>query len=61
MARKEEGVAALEAGDVITSFNGKPILDINELRGALHELAGKPAVLQIERRGQFLYIEREIE
>jgi hypothetical protein len=39
-----------------------PILSMQELRGALGELTGgKPAVVQIERHGQFLYIERELE
>lgn len=60
--RNEESGLGLEPGDVIASLNGKPLLDMRELRGALHELAGgKPAVLQIERHGQFLYVEREIE
>jgi len=51
----------LAPGDVIASLNGMPLRSVQELRGALHELAGdKPAVLQIERIGQFIYIEREV-
>jgi len=52
----------LAPGDVIASLNGTPLRSVQELRGALHELAGgKPAVLQIERIGQFIYIEREVD
>jgi S1-C subfamily serine protease len=52
----------LAPGDVIASLNGTPLRSVQELRGALHELAGgKPAVLQIERIGQFVYIEREVD
>jgi serine protease Do len=51
----------LAPGDVIASLNGTPLRSVQELRGALHELVGgKPAVLQIERIGQFIYIEREV-
>ena len=33
-----------------------------ELRAAIHELKGsKPAIVQIERQGQYVYIEREFE
>jgi serine protease Do len=52
----------LAPGDVIVSLNGMPLRSVRELRGALHELAGdKAAVLQIERIGQFIYIERELD
>jgi len=52
----------LAPGDIIASFNGKPLKSIQELRGKIHELsAGEVAVLQIERSGQFLYIERELD
>jgi len=52
----------LAIGDVIVSLNGMPIQDIQELRGAIHEVTeSKPAVVQIERSGHFLYIEREME
>jgi len=49
-------------GDVIASLNGIPIPGMQEMRDAIHELTGdKPVVVQIERNGQFLYIEREME
>jgi S1-C subfamily serine protease len=49
-------------GDVIVSLNGMPIHNMQELRGAIHQVTGgKPAVVQIERSGRFLYIEREME
>jgi hypothetical protein len=39
-----------------------PLRSVPDLLGALHERAGgKPAVLQIERMGQFIYIEREVD
>ena len=47
---------------MIVSLNGMPIQDVQELRGAIHEVTdSKPAVVQIERSGHFLYIEREME
>jgi S1-C subfamily serine protease len=47
---------------VITSLNGTPVASTQELRGAIQELAdGKPAVVQIERNGLFIYLEREVE
>ena len=56
------GGAALASGDVIASINGVPILNAQDLRKAIRGLIGaKPFVLQIERRGQFLCIERELE
>jgi serine protease Do len=52
----------LAPGDVIASLNGTPLRSVQELRRALQELAGdKPAILQIERIGQFIYIEREVD
>jgi S1-C subfamily serine protease len=58
----EEPGSELAPGDVIASLNGKPLRSVQELRGALHERAGdKPAVLQIERIGQFIYVEREVD
>jgi serine protease Do len=61
-AGNEDSGTGLAPGDVIASLNGMPILSMQELRGALGELTGgKPAVVQIERHGQFLYIERELE
>ena len=54
--------AGLAPGDVIASLNGVPVLGVRELRAALHELAGgKPAVLQVERNGVYVYVERELE
>ena len=54
--------AGLVPGDVIVSLNGIPVHSIEELRGAMRKVtAGEPAVVQIERTGQFLYIERELE
>jgi serine protease Do len=54
--------AGLVPGDVIVSLNGMPVHSIEELRGAMREVtAGEPAVVQIERTGQFLYIERQLE
>jgi serine protease Do len=53
---------AIAPGDVITSINGKQILSMEELRDTIHSLTGnKPAVFEIERRDQFLYVEREID
>jgi serine protease Do len=61
-AGNEDSGTGLAPGDVIASLNLMPILSMQELRGALGELTGgKPAVVQIERHGQFLYIERELE
>ena len=58
---KESGTG-LAPGDVITSFNGRPVVSMQELRGAITELAsGKPAVVQIERNGLFLYLEQDVE
>ena len=35
---------------------------MQELRGAIKELAsGKPAVVQIERNGLFLYLEQDVD
>lgn len=50
----------LTPGDVIASFNGKPIGSVQELRSAIHDLTrGNAAVVQIERNGEFHYIERD--
>jgi serine protease Do len=57
-----DGGTELAPGDVIASLNGAPLRSVRELRGALHELPdGRPAVLQIERIGQFIYIEKEVD
>lgn len=58
----ENSGTGLVPGDVIASLNGISILSMPDLRAAVHELKdGKPAVLQIERQGQFLYIEWDVE
>jgi S1-C subfamily serine protease len=54
--------AGLAPGDVITSLNGTAVVSMQELRGAIKELtSGKPAVVQIERNGLFLYLEQDVE
>jgi serine protease Do len=61
-AANEASGSALLSGDVIVSVNGIPVPSIPELRRAIHEVtAGRPLVVQIERAGQFLYLERELE
>jgi serine protease Do len=61
-AGNEESGAELVPGDVIASVNGKPIISMQQLRAAIHELTGsKPAIVQIERQGQYFYFERELE
>ena len=61
-AGDEESGAGLAAGDVIASMNGIPIFSLQDLRGATREMAGRsPVVLQVERRGRFLYIEPDFE
>ncbi len=61
-AGNEESATGLAPGDVIGSLNGEPVGSLRQLREAIHELArGTPAVLQVERRGLFVYIEQEIE
>jgi len=61
-AQNEDSGIELAPGDVIVSVNDMPLLSTRELRGAVHELArNKPAVVQIERRGQYFYVEWEME
>ena len=61
-AGNDDSGTGFAPGDVIASLNGVAILGMQDLRGGIHELAGgKPVVLQIERNGQFFYIERELE
>ena len=58
----ESSGTGLAPGDVIASLNGIRILSMPDLRAAIHELKnGKPAILQIERQGQFLYVEWDVE
>ena len=59
---KEESIAGLAAGDVISSINGVRILSMQDLRDIIHQrTSGQPAVFEIERNGQYMYIERELE
>ena len=52
----------LEAGDVIHSFNGKVVKDCDDLRAGIDRLKpGDPAVLQVERQGQYRYVGFEME
>ena len=52
----------LEPGDVIHAVNGKWIMDLAALRGALDPMkAGDPVVLQVERDGALIYIAFMIE
>ena len=61
-AGNDDSGTGLAPGDVIASVNGKPVQDMQELRGAIHDLiGGRPTVLQIERNGLFVYIERELD
>jgi len=47
----------LAPGDVIFGVNGKWVSGLEELRSALDPLkAGAPVVLQLERRGELLYL-----
>ena len=47
---------SLRAGDVIRSVNQTEISSVGELRSILDKAAGTSIVLQIERKGQFLYL-----
>jgi len=61
-AGNEESGTGLAPGDVIASLNGMPILSMQQLRGTIHELTGSnPVIVQIERHGQYFYIEREFD
>ncbi len=52
----------LAVGDVIYAINRKPIMGISDLRAAIDELrAGDPVVLQLERRGQLMYLAFTVE
>src|SRR5262245_31974163 len=47
----------LGTGDIIDAINRKPVAGIGELRAALDGLkTGDPVVLQIERRGELMYL-----
>lgn len=61
-AGNEDSGTGLATGDVIVSLSGMPILSVQELRGAIHELTrDKPAIVEVERHGRYLYVERELE
>ena len=52
----------LHAGDIIHAVNRVPIQSTEELKSALSRLKpGDPLVLQIERQGQLLYVDSEME
>ena len=52
----------LAAGDVIFSLNGTLVASLAELRTALERLAsGDPVVLQLERRGELMFLAFSIE
>lgn len=52
----------LQQGDVIHSFNRKPIESVDALREAVHQLKpGDPVALQIERDGGLQYVSFEME
>ena len=58
----EDDTAGLAAGDLIASVNGTTVLNIEELRNAIQQVTrDAPLVLQIERRGRYLYVERELD
>ena len=47
----------LAAGDVVYAVNRTPVAGLTELRAALEGLkAGDPVVLQLERRGELMYL-----
>jgi serine protease Do len=53
---------AIKPGDVIYALNTEPISSVEALRSALDALKGTdPAVLQVEREGQLVYLTLEIE
>jgi serine protease Do len=52
----------LAPGDIVYAVNRKPVRGLAELRAALNELrTGDPVVLQLERRGELLYLAFTIE
>jgi S1-C subfamily serine protease len=61
-AGNEDSAAGLAAGDAIASINGVPIVSLADLRAVVHQwTSAQPVVLQVERNGQYMYIERELE
>ena len=58
----EGSAAGLAAGDVISSFNGVRIASMEDLRTIVHQwTSAQPAVLQVERNSQYMYLERDLE
>ncbi len=56
------GAVALAPGDVVYAMNGRPIASLAQLRTAVAAVqVGEPVVLQVERRGQLLYVAFEME
>jgi serine protease Do len=56
------GAVALAPGDVVCALNGRPITSLAQLRREIAAVQiGAPVVLQVERRGQLLYIAFEME
>jgi serine protease Do len=54
--------AGLQTGDAIHAMNGQPLLSVEQLRTGLDALTRRsPVVLEIERRGQRVFLAFEIE
>jgi S1-C subfamily serine protease len=52
----------LAAGDVIYSVNKTPVQNLSALRALINALKpGDPVVLQLERRGELMYVAFSIE
>ena len=52
----------LAAGDVVYAVNRTPVAGLSELRAALDALKpGDPVVLQLERRGELMYLAFTVE
>ena len=61
-AEAPTGGAGFQQGDIIHAINGTPIRDLAGLRSALARLnAGDPAVVQVERLGQLMFIAFDVE
>ena len=57
VADLQESEDGLAPGDLIISFNGKGVANVETLRGLLSNLqAGSPVVLQIQREDQLRFI-----
>jgi len=58
----DTGEGGLGMGDIIFAVNRKPVAAVEELRAVLDGLkAGDPVVLQIERRGELMYLAFTVE